>query len=290
MAEFAFFLGCGIPSSENNYELATRRVFEKIGAELCYMPGAGCCGHDLEQVDRATFLAWAARNLAIAEGMEKDMMVLCPSCYLTLMRVNSCLRNNEIDLKNTNELLANVDVAFQGSVNVIHYVDFLLREDVFKRLFDNFSHFFQGLKVGVHYGCHLLRPSRVLKFDNPVVPTKIDLLIKATGADSVNYPDKIMCCGSSILGTDMRASLAMASSKLATIKDVGLDIMVTVCPVCHNMYDDKQAMMNKLLKTDHQVPVLHLTQLLGLASGLSIQEVGLHKNKSGTDKIVELFT
>jgi heterodisulfide reductase subunit B2 len=290
MAEFAFFLGCGIPSSENNYELATRRVFEKIGAQLCYMPGAGCCGHDLEQVDRATFLAWAARNLTIAEGMEKDVMVLCPSCYLTLMGVNSCLRNNEADRKTTNELLAHVDAFFQGSVNVIHYVDFLLREDVFNRLCGHFSRFFQGMKVGVHYGCHLLRPSRVLNFDNPVTPTKIDLLVKATGADSVDYPDKTMCCGSSILGTDMRASLAMASSKLATVKNAGLDIMITACPVCHNMYDDKQTMMNKLLKTDHRVPVLHLTQLLGLAMGLNIREVGLHKNKGGTDKIVELFS
>lgn len=289
MSEFAFFLSCGITNGENNYELATRRVFEKIGAKLCHMPGAGCCGYELQQVDRATFLAWAARNLTIAEGMEKDVMVLCPSCYLTLMGVNSCLKNSAADRATTNALLANVDAVFQGSVNVIHYVDFLLQEDAFKRMSDQFSRSFQGLKVGVHYGCHLLRPSGVLNFDDPVMPTKIDLLVRATGADSTDYRDKTMCCGSPILGTDMRASLAIASSKLSTIREIGVDIMVTACPVCHNMYDGKQAMMNKLLKTDHQVPVLHLTQLLGLASGLSIEAVGLHKNKAGASKIAELF-
>ncbi|MEJ2718904.1 MAG: CoB--CoM heterodisulfide reductase iron-sulfur subunit B family protein [Deltaproteobacteria bacterium] len=289
MTDFALFLGCGIPSAENNYELATRRVLAKTGVTLSLMPGAGCCGHDLEQVDRPTFLAWAARNLCIAEQMKKDVMVLCPSCYLTLKSVNDHLKHEDRVLKHTNEMLAAVNQHFEGSVNVIHYVDFLLQDTVMEALEEQFTRSLDGLRIGVHYGCHLLRPSRVLGFDDPITPRKIDRLVELTGAQSLDYPDKTMCCGSSILGTDMRASLKIAAAKLTHVEKAGLSAMVTACPVCHMMYDANQAMISKILKEDHQVPVLHLTQLLGLAVGLNFEEVGLHMNKGNTDGIREFI-
>jgi heterodisulfide reductase subunit B len=285
MTSFAFFLGCGIPSNENNYELATSRILDKVGAGLDYMPGAGCCGHDLEQIDRPTFLAWAARNLCIAEDMGKDVMVLCPSCYLTLKSVNDCLKTDEKDRQETNAMLAGIGAAFRGSVDVIHYVDYLLRDDVLPLLEETLTHPLDGLRVGVHYGCHLLRPSRVLGFDDPVVPGKIDRLVDATGARSLPYLDKTMCCGMPLLGTDMKSSLRIASSKLTNVRNAGVHAMVTACPVCHMMFDGNQSMINKILNEDHHIPVLHLTQLLGLAAGLSFEDVGLHKNKEGVNGI-----
>ena len=285
MTDFALFLGCGIPSNENNYELATRRVLEKVGVNLNYMPGAGCCGHDLEPIDRQTFLAWAARNLCIAESMGMDLLVLCPSCYLTLKSVNDCLRQDERQRQATNEMLGAVGLAFQGTARVIHYVDLLLEDQTLSLLRDRFVRPLQDLHIGVHYGCHLLRPSKTLAFDHPFNPTKIDRLVEATGAKSIPYQDKTMCCGSSILGTDMRTSLSLAGLKLSNIKEAGLQAMVTVCPVCHLMYDGNQALINKTLKQDHDVPVLHLTQLLGLASGYGFEEVGLHKNKAAPERL-----
>jgi heterodisulfide reductase subunit B len=289
MNTFAFFMGCGIPSNENNYELATRRLLEKIGVELMFMPGAGCCGHDLEQIDRPTFLAWAARNLCIAEGMKKDVMVLCPSCYLTLRSVNDCLKGNEKERQETNEMLSKIDTSFQGNTNVIHYVDYLLKDDVFPRLKDKFTRSLAGLSVGIHYGCHLLRPQRVIGFDDPVVPSKIDRLVEATGATSLSYLDKTMCCGMPLLGTDMKSGLRIASSKLNNVRKAGANVMVTACPVCHMMFDGNQSMMNKILNENHHTPVIHLAQLLGLAAGLSFEDVGLHKNKEDVNGIREII-
>jgi heterodisulfide reductase subunit B len=142
------------------------------------MPGAGCCGHDLEQVDRPTFLAWPPQSVH-RRDMNKDIMVLCPSCYLTLKGVNDCLKGNKEEREQTNEMLSTIETTFQGSVNVVHYVDYLLRDDVFSLLKKTFTRLWKGFVSPYTMGV-IFAPATVLGFDDPVVPSKIDRLVEAT--------------------------------------------------------------------------------------------------------------
>ena len=96
------------------------------------------------------------------------------------------------------------------------------------------------LRIMTHYGCHYMRPSQLYGFDNTEVPHTLDELVRVTGADSLDYADKKMCCGGSVLGIDEDLAITMANHKLAVAKEQNADALVSICPFCTVMYEDNQ--------------------------------------------------
>jgi len=286
---FALFLGCAIPYNEGNYELSARNVLGTLGVDLECMPGAACCGHEIEQVNRDSYVVWAARNLCIAEEMGLDIAVLCPSCFLTLKTVNDLLKRDAGKREMVNGILEDIGMKFKSKVEVRYWVQIMLDEVGIDRVRKTISRDLPGARFAVHYGCHLLRPSHILNFDDPIRPRNIDDLVELTGGESIDYVDKTMCCGMPTLSTDMKLGLEIAKSKLDNVSNARIDAMITACPICHMMFDSNQPWIETTFKTQYGIPVLHLSQLLGLASGFGNKELGLDKNTVDTAPVLEFL-
>jgi len=280
--KYAYFIGCTTPFRVSNYDLSTRKVMDKLGIELVDMPDAGCCGLYYELINEKTYLAMAARVLSMAEDLKLDLMVLCNGCNGSLFRANKKLKENPELKDEVNEILADIDRQFKGTIDVKHYVKVLwedlgvdkIKEKVTKPM---------NLKVAAHYGCHILKPSEEIMFDNPKGPVSLDELIEATGAKSIDYYDKAQCCGGYVLAADKDIAYTMTGQKLQNVKKSGADIMVTCCPFCNVMYDANQKAVESALGEELKIPVLHYPQLLGLAMGYEPKDLGLEQNRARVD-------
>ena len=289
--KYALFLGCTIPVRLNNYEISARKVAETLGIELVDLKGAGCCGSPaLWSIDETSALAIAAWNISMAEDSGLDIMALCTGCSEILEKANKKLKENPQLASKINQILKNVKREFKGSIEVKHFIK-VLAEDFG---IDNIKKFikkrFKGLKVAVHYGCHLLRPSDILKFDNPENPAVLDKLVEITGAESIYWPLKLWCCGAPILAIDEKISLSMARAKIESAKESEADCIVTVCPFCQIQLDALQPEISRIAGKQYNIPVLLYPQLLGLAMGFTPEELGLDLNKIPADNLLSFLS
>ena len=273
--KYAFFVGCTVLSRLPGYEKSARKVAERLGVELVDMPGSSCCGTTyMDTLNRKTSLALAARNIAIAEEMGLDIVTVCNGCTENLTKTNKALKEDPALRAEVNEILAETGKQFKGTVEVKHYVR-MLKDDVgFDKVREASIKPFKGLRVGAHYGCHLLKPSDEMLFEDPNDPQVLDELIRATGAESIDYPGKTECCAGPVMGIREKVTWDVGMEKVETVKKYG-DAMATCCPFCYITYERCQFMT----ETNPNLPVVHIPQLLGLAMGLSADEVGLGTNK-----------
>ncbi len=278
---YAFFVGCTTLSRLAAYEKSTRKTAERLGIELVDMPGSGCCGTTyLETLDHRTALAVAARNICIAEEMGLDIVTLCNGCTEVLTRANRELKDDPQLRGEVNGVLAEVGREFRGIVEVKHFTR-MLKEDVgLDKIRGAVERPFNGLRVGAHYGCHMLKPHDVMLYDDPEAPTTLDELIEVTGARSVPYPGKLDCCAGPIMGIRESVTWSVGLEKVETVKRYA-DALVTACPFCYLTYERCQLMA----ENSPGVPVVHYPQLLGLALGLDADELGLEQNKVDATRI-----
>ena len=288
--KYAYYLGCWIPARLNQYDLSTRVVAKKLGIELVDLEGAGCCGTVLvRSVNFKTNLVMSARILALAKSMGLDLLVLCNGCYESLIEAENLIRTSEKFRKQVNTILKSTDnLVYEGNEKIKHLIQVLYDDIGLERLRDEIKRPLDGLRVAVHYGCHILRPSHKLKFDNAENPRILDDLVEITGAKSIYWPLKLWCCGSPILAIDRDLSLSIAGMKLKSAKEAGADCIVTICPSCQFQFDTLQPKISKVTGEQYNMPVLLYPQLLGLALGFTPEEVGLHLNKVSAESLLKL--
>jgi heterodisulfide reductase subunit B len=212
--KYALFLGCNIPARLEQYETASRAVMSRLGVGLIDYREFTCCGYPLRNVDRKAYLLSAAGNLALAERDGVNIMALCKCCFGTLKEAQYILDRQETLRREINDLLKSETWSYQGQVEVKHFLSVLYHDvglDVLKK---QISKKMKDLKIATHYGCHALRPSKVTQFDDPVAPTLFDELVKATGAKSVEWSEKLNCCGAPLMGVNDRVSMDLTRKKL----------------------------------------------------------------------------
>jgi len=287
---YAFFLGCMIPNRYPGIELAMRNIAPALGIELRDMEGASCCPAPgvFKSFDKSTWLALAARNLSIAESMGCDILTLCNGCYGTLKEANEILKADSEQRDKVNKILSEVKKEFHGSIQVRHIAEVLYRDlgpdqlggMVKKQL---------PLNVAVHYGCHLLRPTKYREIKSSERPRFLDEMVEVLGAKSVPYRDKMMCCGAGggVRTAALDVSLDMAKEKLQNVKNVDADLIVTPCGFCHFQYDRGQIEIKDKTGVFFNIPVLHYVQFLGLALGLSPEKLGVCNNAISTDTVIK---
>ncbi|MBC7085281.1 MAG: CoB--CoM heterodisulfide reductase subunit B [Methanomethylovorans sp.] len=281
MVQIALFLGCLIPNRYPGIEMATKLCLSKLGIDVTDLRGASCCPAPgvFRSFDSPTWLTVAGRNLALGEEMQRDLLTICNGCFGSLADANRTLKEREDLRKKTNVHLQMINHQFKGTIDVRHIAEFLysdigpktIKESIEKTL---------ALKVAVHYGCHLIKPSMERGLGSFERPHFFDEIVEATGAKSIEYPDKMECCGA---GGGMRSgfkerSLAMAEHKLSKIKEAGVDCIVNACPFCHMQMDHGQQEIEKTFGKAYNIPVLHYSQLLGLALGFTPEKLGIHLN------------
>lgn len=284
--EIAYFLGCIMNNRYPGIEKATRILFEKLDIELKDMDGASCCPAPgvFGSFDKKTWASIAARNITIAEDMNADIMTECNGCFGSLFETNHMLKEDPEMKDEINAVLAEAGREYKGSVNVRHFAEVLYNEvglDKIAELVENPV----NLNVAVHYGCHFLRPSDEIQIDNAEKPTILDEIIEATGAKSVPYKDKMMCCGAGggLRSRDIDVTLSFTQEKLTNMKEAGVDAIVNVCPFCHLQFDVGQTEVEKKYGEKFGIPVFHLAQILGLAMGLGSDELTLDSHLIDTD-------
>lgn len=288
-SEYTLFLGCTVPVRALNYEISARKVAEKLGLHLSDVPDFSCCGYPIKSVHRYAYLLMAARNLALAEKKGLPLCTLCSACCGSLTEANHEIQEDEKLRKQINEdLFEWVGLRYGGGIRVTHFIRVLDQEVGRKRISEQVRADLSSLRVAPHYGCHYTKPSTIYnKIENPEDPKSLDELIKATGAQSVQYEDKLQCCGGGVLAIDEQVALAMAHGKLDHLRAQQADAMILICPFCNIMYEGNQRKIEKAFQTEYKLPVLYYPQLLGLALGLEPDELGMKMNRVKTTELLK---
>jgi len=284
----AVYWGCTIPAVQYAYEMSVRDVLPRLGVELVDLEDFSCCGIPLKSVNTFASIYLAARNMAIAEktGLDKSL-VLCNGCHLSLSEAKHFLKTDEKLRQQVDSVLNDEGLKFSGSMRIWHIVDFLHdvigKEAIKKTLKKTLN----GLKFASHYGCHIIRPSALGRVDDPENPKKIDELIEWLGAKSVDYPEKLDCCGAMLLLSHPNAALTFGGLKMKAVQECRVDGLVDACPSCHMMFDMRQKSAGATVGAKLSIPVLYYTQLLGVAMGIENEKLGLDLNRSPIDELLQ---
>ena len=267
---YAFYLGCATPVKALKYEISTRNLAKILGIELVDIPEFSCCGFPVKSMDSFAALLMAARNLAIAEEKGMDIIGVCTGCMAILSEAKEYLEDEKLRDKVNEKLKAIGAKEYTGRVKVKHFARFLYEDYRLDRIRDKIVTPLASLEFGIHYGCHYMKPTHAHgHFDDPSNPFTIDGLINITGAKTINYPNKNLCCGLTIMGTAEDISFRLAAEKLEYLSSRGVDAMVVACPSCCIAYENNQKLVGKRVGKEFNLPVLYFTQVIGLAMGLS---------------------
>ncbi|MDD3754674.1 MAG: CoB--CoM heterodisulfide reductase subunit B [Methanobacterium sp.] len=284
--EFAYFLGCIMNNRYPGIEKATRILFDALDVGLKDMEGASCCPAPgvFGSFDRTTWASIAARNLTIAEEQGNDIMTECNGCFGSLFETNHMLHEDPEMKEKINKVLAEVDREYKGEIEVRHFAEILYNDVGLEKLTEKMIKPL-NLNVAVHYGCHFLKPSSEIGIDDPIQPSILDELVEITGAKSVPYKDKMMCCGAGggLRSRDIDVTADFTKEKLTNMRDAGADAIVNVCPFCHLQFDVGQVETNEKFGTDFDIPVFHLAQLYGMAMGVSKDDLTVDAHQISTD-------
>ena len=276
--KFALFLGCTIPRRVQQYDLSARAVLGKFDVDVVDIREFSCCGYPLKNSDFKTFVLFSARNLALAEKRGLDMMTLCKCCFGSLKKVNHLMKEEPSLRNEINTFLAKEGLEYKGGIEVTHFLSVLHKEIGLATLKEKITRPFEKLNIATHYGCHALRPSDIMQFDNAAAPVLFDQLVKTTGAKSIDWPQKLECCGAPLMGVNDELSMDLTESKLANGKASGADYLCVGCPWCHVQFDTVQEMMTSIRSSNHGLPSILYPQLLGLAMGIGGETLGVEMN------------
>ena len=273
--KYAYFPGCSAESTARDLYLSTMTVTRGLGIELIEPEGWSCCGTTMaHQVDHDLSVSLAAANLLKVKDMGIDMVVSCASCYSRMKIANHEISTNP---KTREVISAALGRDYDGSVKVRHFVEIILEDmglDAFKKAL---KHSLRGLKVASYYGCLLVRPPEITGFDDPENPVYMDRLINAMGGVGLDWPHKVECCGGSLTLTRSDLVVKLSEAIIAMAKDSGAQCIAVACPMCQINLDMRQDDILKTTGHRYNMPVLYITQLMGLCLGMSENALGLNK-------------
>lgn len=285
MSRLTYFPGCSLRHSAAEFDQSTRRVLEFFGVDFVEVPDWTCCGSSpAHMTDHLLAQALAARNLRQASLVGDEMFAPCPSCYQREKDAEMEIHSDPAFRAEVNDLL---DAPYQGSVRVLTLPEVLMERVGEERIKQAVKTDLVLLKVVPYYGCLLGRPYQLVGECDDEQPMIMDRLLQAAGVDVRPWNYKTECCGASV-GLPKRDIHRRLSRKvLAQAVQAGADAIVVACPLCHQNLDLRQSQINAAFGTNFSVPILYLTQVIGLAVGLSAEELLLHKHAVDPRPLIE---
>jgi len=282
--KYLYFPGCSLKGTGKAYEESLLAVFRALGVELKEIDDWNCCGATAYMsVDEAKSYALAGRNLAIAEREELDVIAPCSACYLGLNKAQKSLQDHPEIRARVTKALAAAGLEYHGKVKVRHPLDVLINDVGLDAIAKRIKSPLKGHKFAPYYGCQIVRP--FASFDDQYDPKTMDKLLAAAGAENVTFPLKTRCCGGSLTGTVPEVGLRLAYIILKEAKKRGAEAVVTVCPLCQFNLDGYQDQIARKFEAV-DMPVVYFTQVLGLAMGLSADELGLKRSIISADVVL----
>ena len=280
--EYIYYPGCSLEGTALEYDVSTRAAMGALGAELTELNDWTCCG--ASAADATSYLlsmVLPARNLALAEGMDldADIMIPCSACYLNLRKVEDHVQQDGTLMGKINEALEEEGLAYNGGVKVRHLLDVMVNDLDPEAIAPLVKKNLDGLRVAIYYGCQAIRPYAT--YDDQEQPRSLEPLIKALGADIHPWEMGAKCCGAALMTTKKDVAMELTGSLLKAAQ--GADCIITVCPMCEMNLEAFQGPISKDRGEDLAIPVLYLPQLIGLALGLSKNELKLNLNLALAD-------
>jgi heterodisulfide reductase subunit B len=259
-AQYLYYPGCSLHSTGLEYGRSTQAVFEHLGLDLAELPEWNCCGaSSAHAISHTLALALPARNLALAQAMGGGELVTpCAACFNRMKSADYALHN---DPQVRAEIEALVGFSYNGQVKVRPVLAVLFEDVGSERLAEQVKRPLKGLKVVTYYGCLLVRPPQVVQFDDPDNPKVMAELLRAVGAEVMDWSHATDCCGAG-LSLSRSDIVKNAVGKLtARAFEAGADALVTGCPLCQVNLEMRQT-------SDPRMPAFYITELLGLAFGI----------------------
>lgn len=283
----AVFWGCRILTSQYAYEMSVREAFPKLNIELVDLSETNCCGDPVKSMKDLAANYLAARVLALANKTGLDnLLVPCNRCHFVISEAKNVLEKNERFSQKIIEVLKEEGLEYNPNVRIWHVIDFLhdfVGLDNVKKVVQKSL---KGLKLATHVGCQIIRYSDLGRVDDAENPRKLDELVSALGAETVDYAEKLDCCGANLMYSHPDSALSLAGTKLSVLQNLGVDGLVVSCPDCGLMFDSKQKDAGTTVGAKLDLPVAYYTQLLGLSLGIEQEKLGLHLNQSPINQLL----
>ncbi len=273
--KLAYYPGCSGLGTSMEYDKSTRALCAALGMNITDIEDWSCCGSTpAHTIDHALSTALSARNFAQAEtqGLE-DVVTPCPSCLKNLRTALHRMQDPHVGPKAEKLLGKKLQTphTVRSVLQVIH--EEVTPEAVAAKVKKPLA----GLKVVPYYGCLMSRPAELMRFGDPENPVAMDELLAAAGATVLPFPLKVECCGAS-MGIPRNDAVTRLSGKIVGLAvSLGADVIAAACPLCQMNLDLRQGQINRANGTSYNIPVLYYTQLLGLALGLTEDELGISK-------------
>jgi len=276
VVEIGYYPGCALHGSSNDYEASVRGCMRKLQVELKELDDWICCGATAaHNLNKKLAIALPARNLAIAErdGID-EVLAPCPMCSMELIQVRNKLRESEALRQEMSDIVESPVHGKTEVLNLIQIFQQIGQDKIVSAMTKKLSDF----SPACYYGCLLTRPPKDLRFDDCEQPSSMEKLLQSLGAEPVDWNYKTECCGAGLTLADDSVIIDLAGKILRNAKKHGANCMVVACPMCHVNLDMKQSAIEKKLGETLKLPVYYLSDLIGLALGLSEQELRIDKH------------
>ena len=277
--KFAYYPGCSARSTCAELNVATHRVAVKLGLHLLQLESATCTGaRELRAIDPTGFYALNVRILAMAERERLPLMTICNTCTLNLLDAHAAFVSDSELAHAVNARLAEEGLFYSGRTKISHFL-WVLYEDIGEvRLRELVVNPLTDLTVAAFYGCHITRPPGRYGFVDSRNSIALERLAEILGCRPIDYSGRTECCGFHTAAHDEKVAIKLTGQHILSAKAGGAKTMVTPCPLCHTVLDGFQREIEKDLGQDLDMPVLHLPQLVGLALGLSPEELNIDRH------------
>jgi heterodisulfide reductase subunit B len=276
MTTYTFYPGCALEASAVPYDMSARAVAGALDITLEELEGWNCCGATVYMsIRELRSHVISARNLALAEKLGRDLVTLCNGCFTTLNKTNHYLQEDPELLRKVQRGLAAVGLEYKGTVRVRHFLDVLANDVDPEAIRDKVQRDLSGLKLAPYYGCQIVRP--FAEFDDQEIPHTMDDLLRLVGADVVDYPMRVKCCGGMLMTTNDTVGHKLVGDLLSCAVRRGADALVTICPLCQVNLECYQRHVAPRLGASQRIPVVYLTQVLGTALGATPEVLGLDR-------------
>jgi heterodisulfide reductase subunit B len=265
--------------------MSVRETLPQLDIELVDLSELVCCGDPVKSVNEFAANFLAARVLALANltGLD-NLLVPCNRCHFTISEAQETMKKSKSAHKII-DLLKEEGLKYNSNIKVWHTIDILHDLVGLEKLKKAVKKPLKNLKVVTHAGCQIIRYSDFQRVDDAENPRKLDELINALGAETVDYAEKLDCCGAALTRSHPDSALSLAGSKLKAVQSLPVDGMVVSCPDCQLMFDAKQKEAGTTVGAKLDIPVVYYTQLLGLALGIDEKKLGLDLNQSPVDQL-----
>ena len=273
---YGFYSGCCFQGADARFYEILNNVFDRIDVELELIPEAVCCGSGvIEERSELTSLAVNAKNMAHAEQMGLPLYTPCSTCFNVISNAQKRMRENPALHDQVNGILAEQGLEYKGECQITHTL-WLIAQDVgLEKLKQRVTNPLNGLRVASYYGCHTRNPADIQGYESADNPTSLEDILRVLGVEIVDYGTKDDCCGYHLAWPNNELNMKMTANVLEGAHKKEVDLMVTSCPLCFKSMDGSQAKALAQTGKNFQLPVLFLPELVGLACGMSPDDMML---------------